>query len=69
MALIIAKLEGVTGKVKGGHLEIEISGKRLNDFKGMSIEDQLEYLNDEGDFIPDSLDYEYEDIKSITIHE
>lgn len=69
MALIIAKLNGVMGRIKSGHLEIEISGKRLNDFKNMSPEDQIEYLNDEANFIPDDIDYEYEEIKSITIHE
>lgn len=69
MALVIGRLNGVDGYIKSGHLELEISGKRLNDFKNMTPEDQIEYLNDEGNFCPDNLDYEFEEITSITIHE
>ena len=69
MALIIAELDGVFAKAKSGHLEIEISGKRLNDFKNMSIEDQMEYLEEEADFIPHSIDYEFNKITKLKILE
>ena len=69
MALIIANLEGVTGSIKSGHLEVEISGKRLIDFKNMSVEDQMEYLSDEGNFEPHLISYEYDKITEIKIIE
>lgn len=69
MALITAKIDGVNGYIKSGHLELEITGKRLNDFKSMSPEDQMEYIADEGMFIIDSSDWDYDEIKSITIQE
>lgn len=69
MALITARLDGVVGRIQSAHLEIEISGKRLEDFKNMDIEDQIEYLEEEADFWPDDFSYEFDKITRVTIQE
>ena len=70
MALIIAGLKGFKATVTSAHYEIELGKKRLEQFKALSSEDQLEFMEEEGLLIVDDIDnITYGEMESCTIQE
>ena len=60
---IIADVDYVTGHLRYGHWELELSDKDYNEYKNLSEEDKISWIED-GKFIVD--DYEVDDIGIIT---
>jgi hypothetical protein len=60
---IIADVDYVTGHLRYGHWELELSDKDYNEYKNLSEEDKISWIED-GNFIVD--DYEVDDIGTIT---
>lgn len=61
---IIADVDYVTGHLRYGHWELELSDKDYNEYKNLSEEDKIFWIEDNGNFIVD--DYEIDDIGTIT---
>lgn len=55
MALIIANITGFKANVTSAHYELELGKKRLEQFKLLSSEDQLEYLEEQGLLMVDDI--------------
>lgn len=70
MALIIAGIKGFKAHVTAAHYEIELGKKRLEQFKTLSPEDQLDFMEEEGLLIVDDIsNIEFGEIESCTIQE
>lgn len=64
MHIICGDLDYVQGHLRYGHLEMELNDEDFEKFKSLSLKEQKEYLNDNGNLIVD--DYEVDDWGSIT---
>ena len=60
---IIADVDYVTGHLRYGHWELELSDKEYEEYKNLSEEDKVSWI-EEGNFIID--DYRIYDIGTIT---
>ena len=60
---IIADVDYVTGHLRYGHWELELSDEDYNEYKNLSEEDKISWIED-GNFIID--DYRIYDIGTIT---
>jgi hypothetical protein len=60
---IIADVDYVTGHLRYGHWELELSDKEYEEYKNLSEEDKVSWIED-GNFIID--DYRIYDIGTIT---
>lgn len=60
---IIADVDYVTGHLRSGHWELELNDEDYNEYKNLSEEDKISWIED-GDFIID--DYRIYDIGTIT---
>lgn len=60
---IIADVDYVTGHLRSGHWELELDDEDYNEYKNLSEEDKISWIED-GDFIID--DYRIYDIGTIT---
>lgn len=60
---IIADVDYVTGHLRYGHWELELSYEDYNEYKNLSEEDKISWIED-GNFIVD--DYRIYDIGTIT---
>ncbi len=60
---IIADVDYVTGHLRYGHWELELSDKEYDEYKNLSEEDKISWIED-GNFIVD--DYRIYDIGTIT---
>jgi hypothetical protein len=63
MKRIIADVDYMTGHLRYGHLELELTDEQYEEFKGLSREEQEDWLRVDGEKIVD--DYEIDDIGSI----
>ena len=61
---IIADVDYVTGHLRYGHWELELTDEEYNEYKNLSEEDKISWIEEEGEFIID--DYEVDDIGTIT---
>lgn len=61
---IFGDLDYVQGYLRMGHLEMELNDKDFEKFKSLSLEEQKEWLRDEGRVNVD--DFSVDDIGSIT---
>lgn len=61
---IIADVDYVTGHLRSGHWELELNDEDYNEYKNLSEEDKISWIEDDGDFIVD--DYRIYDIGTIT---
>lgn len=59
MATIKADYDYLQGHLRYGHIELELEGEELEEFKSKSQEEQKEYLREMGETILD--DYEVND--------
>ena len=59
---IIADVDYVTGHLRSGHWELELNDEDYNEYKNLSEEDKISWIED-GDFIID--DYRIYDIGTI----
>lgn len=64
MHTIFGDLDYVQGYLRMGHLEMELNDKDFEKFKSLSLEEQKEWLRDEGRVNVD--DFSVDDIGSIT---
>lgn len=64
MATIYAEVDYISGHLRYGHYELELDGKELEDFKASSLEEQKEFIKEEGHFILD--DYRINDIGDLS---
>ena len=64
MHTIFGDLDYVQGYLRMGHLEMELNDEDFEKFKSLSLEEQKEWLLDEGQVEVDS--YSIEDCGSIT---
>lgn len=60
---IIADVDYVTGHLRSGHQELELNDEDYNEYKNLSEEDKISWIEDEN-FIID--DYRIYDIGTIT---
>jgi hypothetical protein len=60
---IIADVDYVTGHLRCGHWELELNDEDYNEYRNLSEEDKISWIED-GDFIID--DYRIYDIGTIT---
>lgn len=64
--IVTAGIEYVTGKIKYGHYEVYIPDDAIEVFKQMSREEQIEYIEDNGDILIDNFEIgDYGDITEI----
>lgn len=61
---IIADVDYVAGYLRYGHWELELNDKDYNEYKNLSKEDKISWIEDDGKFILD--DYRIDDIGIIT---
>ena len=61
---IIANVDYVTGNLRYGHWELELSDEEYNEYKNLSEEDKISWIED-GNFIVDDY-YGIYDIGTIT---
>tara|TARA_R110000868_G_C10401615_1_gene721396 strand:+ start:202 stop:414 length:213 start_codon:yes stop_codon:yes gene_type:complete len=67
MATITAAYDYVQGHLRYGHIEMELSGEKLEEFKSLSDEEQANWLEDAGEFVLD--DYEIDDKSELGVIE
>ena len=60
---IIADVDYVTGHLRSGHYELNLNEEEYDEYKNLSEEDKISWIED-GDFIVD--DYRIYDIGTIT---
>lgn len=60
---IIADVDYVTGHLRDGHYELNLNEEEYDEYKNLSEEDKISWIED-GDFIVD--DYKIYDIGTIT---
>ena len=60
---IVADVDYVTGHLRDGHWELELNDEEYNEYKNLSEEDKISWIED-GNFIID--DYRIYDIGTIT---
>ena len=61
---IIADVDYVAGHLRYGHQELELSDDDYNEYKNLSEEDKISWIEGDGNFIVD--DYKIYDIGTIT---
>lgn len=60
---IVADVDYVCGHLRYGHYELELNDQEYKEYKSLSEEDKISWIED-GEFIVD--DYEIDDIGTIT---
>lgn len=61
---IIADVDYVTGHLRYGHYKLNLSDREYEEYKNLSEEDKISWIEDDGEFIVD--DCEIDDIGTIT---
>ena len=61
---IIADVDYVCGHLRYGHYELYLNEEDYNEYKNLSEEDRISWIEDDGEFIVD--DCEIDDIGAIT---
>lgn len=61
---IVADVDYVTGHLRAGHWELELDNEDYDEYKNLSEEDKISWIEEDGDFIID--DYRIYDIGIIT---
>lgn len=61
---IIADVDYVNGHLRSGHWELELDNEDYDEYKNLSEEDKISWIEEDGDFIID--DYRIYDIGTIT---
>lgn len=64
MVKVIAGIDYLAGYLKYGHFELNLNESKLEEFKNLSKEEQIDYIKEDGDLIID--DYELNDYGDIT---
>lgn len=62
MKKVILNCTYVEGYLRGGHLELELNESNEKEFSSLTKEEQLEYIQSEGDMVIDS--YRVEDYET-----
>lgn len=65
MKTIIANVDYISGQLRSGHFELNISNEEYEEFKSRSKEEQLSYIEDNGDLLID--DFSIDDYGDLEI--
>ena len=66
MKTIIANVDYISGHLRSGHFELNLSNEGYEKFQNMSKEEQLNYIEDNGDLLIDDFSInDYGDLEII----
>ena len=66
MRIIIANVDYISGRLRSGHFELNLSNEKYEEFQNMSKEEQLNYIEDNGDLLIDDFSInDYGDLEII----